>query len=372
MLRNYKLSINSSELSPADDDQVRNWIKSEGGVIADDADIVLTLEQVKNKLSVLPHWVDDTVKLKRQIPLDCYTYPDPPLITGDYSKCSKAVVSTGETVDLKSRTFYFTDKIIFRELGSDLSSLGAIVSDTYHDDVTDVVVDYRKGSVYIKAERENKAVGSTDWIRKILQDKCWSDPKVNLIYYPIPHYPVPGMENAIVTVSGYTGQTRRNIAKMVVAVGATFTRYLTESHTHLICAFDNGEKYEKAAGWNIHIVNLTWIEEVFQKWEHQREASPRFVTFNTGYLDMNTRIQDLDQWLVEGSSECEQQEDMSSIKTDVNQHPILSEKRMNSLLEHTQNSKRFKMDPNQGHVITFTGCRPTLDEENVYFHCNNL
>ena len=81
-------------------------------------------------------------------------------------------------------------------------------------------------------------------------------------------------------------------------VGGTFTRHLTQDHTHLISAFDSGDKYKNAAGWNVHIVNLVWIEEIYKKWEHQRESSPRFVTFNTGYLDMNTRIEDVDQWLL--------------------------------------------------------------------------
>ena len=190
---------------------------------------------------------------------------------------------------ISSRIFYFQNNI--KELSDGLVQLGASVSEIYHDQVTDAVMEYREGALFNRAEREQKAVGSSDWIRKIIQAKTWFDPKINLIYYPIPPYRIPAMENAIVTVSGYTGQTRLNIAKMVMAVGGTFTRYLTESHTHLISAFDNGDKYEKAAGWNVHIVNLVWIEEIFKKWEHQREASPRFTTFNT---DMNTRTEDVD------------------------------------------------------------------------------
>jgi hypothetical protein len=355
--------VNSSELSPADNDQLRAWISSEGGIITEDADLVLTLEEIQGKISVLPHWVDDTVKLKRQIPIDYYKYPDPPVLTGDFSKC-RGIIDAELQVDLTTRVFFIKDNT---ELAHDLVNLGASVSETYTNDVTDVVVDYRKGSVYRRAERDGKAVGSSDWIRKIIQEKVWSDPKVNLIYYPIPQYHIPDMENAIVTVSGYTGQTRLNIAKMVVAVGATFTRYLTESHTHLICAFDNGEKYEKAAGWNIHIVNLTWIEEVFKKWEHQREASPRFVAFNTGYLDMNTRIEELDQWLVDDSGA----QDSMSVEKEVQKvsdRDVLLEKRAQNIPEVESTSKRIKLDHNFDYIITFTGCRPSTEEENVQFH----
>ena len=291
MLSNRRLCIQSCEFSPADNDQLVNWIKSEGGLVIDDAEIVLTLEEIQGKISVLPHWVDDTVKLKRYIPIEAYKFPDPPIITGDFTKCCN-LANVGHTEELSGRVFYFLNNI--QELSDGIGQLGASVSETYHDQVTDVVVDYREGALYKRAELEQKAVGSSDWIRKIIQEKTWFDPKFNLIYYPIPQHHIPAMKNAIVTVSGYTGQTRLNIAKMVMAVGATFTRYLTESHTHLISAFDNGDKYEKAAGWNVHIVNLVWIEEIYKKWEHQRESSPRFVTFNTGYLDMNTRIEDVE------------------------------------------------------------------------------
>jgi hypothetical protein len=92
-----------------------------------------------------------------------------------------------------------------KELIDGLLQMGAGVSETYHDQVTDVVVDYRKGALYKKAEQEQKAVGSSDWIRKIIQEKTWFDPKFNLIYYPIPQHRIPAMENAIVTISGYTG-----------------------------------------------------------------------------------------------------------------------------------------------------------------------
>lgn len=361
MLRNITLSINSQQLSSSDDEQLRNWIEREGGLIVQDSNLVLTLENVVDKTSVLPHWIDDSVKLRRQIPIDCYLFPDPPIITGDFSMCRQNLVSDIDTVDLNTRTFYFDDKNTQVELATDLKKLGAMVVDKYQEPVTDVVIEYRKGQTFIRAEREHKDIGSSDWIRRIIKDKSWSDPKLNLVYYPIPPYHIPDMENAIITVSGYTGQTRLNIAKMVVAIGATFTRYLTESHTHLISAFDSGEKYDKAAGWNIHIVNLTWIEEVFKKWEYQKESSPRFVTFNTGYLEMNTRIDDVEQWLVDGLDNIILKDNLES--------KDLKGKRL--MTESTNIAKKVKLSGESNHVITFTGCRPTEDEENVEFMLHN-
>jgi len=137
------------------------------------------------------------------------------------------------TGEISGRVFYLAVDNL-KELIDGLLQMGASVSETYHDQVTDVVVDYRKGALYKRAEQEQKAVGSSDWIRKIIQEQTWFDPKFNLIYYPIPPYHIPAMENAIVSVSGYRGQTRLNIAKMVMIVGGTFTRHLTQDHTHLI------------------------------------------------------------------------------------------------------------------------------------------
>jgi hypothetical protein len=115
------------------------------------------------------------------------------------------------------------------------------------------------------------------------------------------------MTRAKITVSGYAGKERQDIEKMCHAMGAQFTRYLSPDHTHLIAAASQGEKFERAAEWNVHVVNILWLEETFAQWEYVREAQARFVTFNTG-LTMNLGVEDALDWVRCAEKELEKTE----------------------------------------------------------------
>ena len=70
---------------------------------------------------------------------------------------------------------------------------------------------------------------------------------------------------------------------------------------------------------------------------------------------MNTRIEDVDQWLVQ------------SVR-DNSTGGVLLEKRPQNNPEPDTSFKRVKLEHASGHVITFTGCRPCAEEENVSFY----
>jgi hypothetical protein len=59
------------------------------------------------------------------------------------------------TGEISGRVFHLAVDNL-KELIDGLLQMGASVSETYHDQVTDVVVDYRKGALYKKAEQEQK------------------------------------------------------------------------------------------------------------------------------------------------------------------------------------------------------------------------
>ena len=105
------------------------------------------------------------------------------------------------------------------------------------------------------------------------------------------------MTKALVTVSGYTGPVRRAIETMCTALGATFTTFLSPEHTHLITASTAGAKYARAAEWNVHVVNVLWIEETFRSWDIVREAQGRFVIFDTGVNEGVGGVGDVQKWI---------------------------------------------------------------------------
>jgi len=92
------------------------------------------------------------------------------------------------------------------------------------------------------------------------------------------------------TVTNYQGEARAYLEKLIEACGATFTRNMTSSNTHLIAArllfrfialtsSKIGEKCKHAHDWGIDVVNHLWLEETYAKWQVQPVTIPRYTHF---------------------------------------------------------------------------------------------
>jgi hypothetical protein len=67
-----------------------------------------------------------------------------------------------------------------------------------------------------------------------------------------------------ISVSGYVGTERTALVELIRSVGACYTEAMRPNNTHLICKTANGQKYEKAIEWKIHIVSQEWLFHVIR------------------------------------------------------------------------------------------------------------
>lgn len=72
---------------------------------------------------------------------------------------------------------------------------------------------------------------------------------------------IEGMQNVVVTVTGYKDCERMKLIKFISFTGANYVGKMTKSNTHLICWNFEGKKYQFAKEYGILIVNHKWLED---------------------------------------------------------------------------------------------------------------
>ncbi|KAK9452989.1 hypothetical protein V1511DRAFT_506194 [Dipodascopsis uninucleata] len=256
---------------------------------------------------VLPHWIDDCLKLHRRVDDRPYLFPNPLILTdsnsrvramassmngsnnGEYRFIHPANVSNISDIPIPKtdifpkKSFYLAPDLglsgrFLETLTTIISSAGGSVIESLSK--ADVYIGmWREGDDYIAACRRRLIVGNLTWVYWMLAQDHWTSPLQRLLHYPLSRQPIEGMQDSIISVSGYTGEARHYLEQLIVASGAQFTRVLKTENTHLITARAAGEKYEAAREWNIHVVNHLWLEETYAKWEMQTVALPRYSHF---------------------------------------------------------------------------------------------
>eukprot|EP00249_Psilotum_nudum_P007464 c20579_g1_i1 orf=362-2257(+) len=76
--------------------------------------------------------------------------------------------------------------------------------------------------------------------------------------------PIPGMDSVIATVTGYVGEERFNLIKLIHRTGGVYVGSLTKPTTHLVCRAFKGDKFELAKKLGTLIVNHCWFEHCLQ------------------------------------------------------------------------------------------------------------
>eukprot|EP00795_Rhopilema_esculentum_P012733 gene12733-3459_t len=141
---------------------------------------------------------------------------------------------------------------------------GGEVEDTYSKRSTHVLCLHQQGELCKKALADGKKIATAHWLNEVLVKSEFFTP-----CYPL-HIPVPfsssvsGCKDMIVTVSGYTGAERFLVKNMISILGANYTGYFTQAHSHLVCKKPEGRKYEKALEWGVSIVNAKWLGDMLQ------------------------------------------------------------------------------------------------------------
>ncbi|KAK6143199.1 hypothetical protein DH2020_023547 [Rehmannia glutinosa] len=103
---------------------------------------------------------------------------------------------------------------------------------------------------------------TTHWIYSCLEDGCLLDVSSHILYSPLScQIPLPGFERYRICVSRYDMKERQLLRNLCYVLGAKFIDKLTRKVTHLLCKFADGDKYEAACRWGIHVVTAEWIYE---------------------------------------------------------------------------------------------------------------
>jgi len=162
---------------------------------------------------------------------------------------------------------------------NELRMLGARVRDRYTPDCTHLMTPYQVGPDFETALADGKIVVSYAWLEDCLTARRVLPHTDKVLYAPIhDENGVPGMENVVVSITGYKGPIRSDIRELIEASGATFNQNFTKKTTHLVCYRAESEVYAKALlfkleGQPLEIVNHSWVEDCVKKWRRMPEHS---------------------------------------------------------------------------------------------------
>lgn len=253
---------------------------------------------------VLPHWVDDCLKLGRKIDEHPYTLPDPDILKGPTDKAPAAKRKTQvegavnpdpsqegqEPVGPRKLNKVFKRKTVM--LSKDLrisnnlkdilhgiitTSGGKLTSSVMEADM--FICKYRGDKEYRTASRAGKDVGNLAWLYYLIQTDQWTSPLRRMLHYPVAREGLPGFKGLKISLSNYSGDARTYLENLIYATGAECTKTLKQDNTHLITAHVLSEKCAAAKDWGIHIINHLWLEESYAQWTMKSITDNRYTHF---------------------------------------------------------------------------------------------
>jgi len=243
---------------------------------------------------------DDCFKLGQRIDEGPYLLPDPEILRKRPEDEVKIPLSQhlegatsaipGTLIEGRKKVTVFSQKKVMLSQDLNLNArLRNIITSIIAEgdgEVVDVVdacdmfiCHYRDGPQYQRAARCGKDVGNLAWLYHLIVNNEWTSPLRRLLHYPIPREGFEGFKDMRITLSNYGGDARIYLENLITAAGATYTKTMTASNTHLITARMHSEKCDAARDWNIEVINHLWIEESYAKCEVQSVTKEKYHHF---------------------------------------------------------------------------------------------
>ncbi|ANZ75362.1 BA75_02515T0 [Komagataella pastoris] len=266
-------------------------------------------EEIPIKI-VLPHWINDCLRLKRRIDESPYLFPNPRFLQYSEINDSSSVHHLEQRLNDEANDRLKLPRTVsdFKEFGNEsddflvgkcfffyndlnisgfiLSTIQEMISNnggkitTNVSEANCVVCHYRKGAVYIEASTKDIPVGNLNWLYWMFSHHQWISPLEKLLHYPYVFGKLPGFEKFVISVTNFTGDARLYVHQLVTLMGGEFTRTLSQKNTHLIVSKPQGLKYEVACTWKgINLVNHLWLEECYRNWKVLNDKDPVYVHF---------------------------------------------------------------------------------------------
>lgn len=140
---------------------------------------------------------------------------------------------------------------------------GGEIEPNYCPRVTHVLCRTQRHGVVMQAIRDAKRCVTAYWLNDTVLKRCVQPPWQAL------HLPMPstfGMQRPatrhIVTLTGFEGEERARVKRMVEESGAKLTPYLSKHNTVLICRRQEGAKWKRARDWSVPVVNVVWLSDI--------------------------------------------------------------------------------------------------------------
>lgn len=152
------------------------------------------------------------------------------------------------------------DLVVWKEL---MRKHGGEIETFYCPRVTHVLCRSQRHGVVMQAIRDGKRCVSAHWLNDAIVKKQLLPPWEAL------HLPAPSTfgrqrpsTRHIVSISGFEGDERQRVKKMVEETGARMTTYFSKQNTVLVCKRLDGMKYKRAKDWGVPVVNATWLSDI--------------------------------------------------------------------------------------------------------------
>lgn len=140
---------------------------------------------------------------------------------------------------------------------------GGEIEPNYCPRVTHVLCRTQRHGVVMQAIRDAKRCVTAYWLNDTVLKRSVQPPWQAL------HLPMPSTFGTqrpalrhIVTLTGFEGEERARVKRMVEEAGAKLTPYLSKHNTVLICRRPEGAKWKRARDWSVPVVNVVWLSDI--------------------------------------------------------------------------------------------------------------